>query len=72
MAASFRGMPAVCKGRRDLAILRNDGAISFDGRIHDAASSAAETLLGRNANGWQFWKYRDGRNGWVPLARMKR
>jgi len=59
------------KGTRYLASLRRDGHISFKGKLYDSPSSVARVIIGRAANGWQFWTYRSGRH-WVKLAELRR
>lgn len=60
------------KGKRFKATLRRDGRISYKKRLYDSPSAAASDAVGRNANGWHFWRYRDSRGEWVRLREMKR
>ncbi len=53
------------------AILRKDGKVRYDGRTFDSPSAAAKAALGRNANGWYFWRYKDKNGNWVPLHKLK-
>ncbi|MCO5096631.1 MAG: DUF2924 domain-containing protein [Rhodocyclaceae bacterium] len=59
------------KGERYTASLRRDGHISYKGKLYDSPSSVAKVVIGRAANGWQFWTYRKGK-AWVRLAELRR
>lgn len=63
---------AVHKGKKYKATLGRDGRITYRGRHYDSPSAAAKYILGRNANGWHFWRYRDPQGIWVRLREMKR
>jgi hypothetical protein len=69
-----RRMPlrADYKGETYRAMLRKNGTIQFGGVLYDAPSAAAIAIVKRNANGWNFWHYRVGRNNWVPLRELRR
>lgn len=58
------------KGQRYTASLRRDGHISYKGKLYDSPSSVAKVIIGRAANGWQFWTYRKGKE-WVRLAELR-
>ena len=64
------------RGERDgwiyTATLRKDGRISYDGKLYGSPSAAAKAAVGRSANGWTFWKFRDPRKGWIRLAELRR
>jgi hypothetical protein len=62
---------ATYKGKDFRASLRRDGRISFKGRIYESPSKAASIAIGRGANGWHFWRYRDEKRKWVKLVRLK-
>jgi len=49
---------ATYRGEKYLASLRRDGCISHKGTLYDSPTSAAKAIVGRAANGWQFWNYR--------------
>lgn len=62
---------ATYKGHQYTASLRKDGYISYAGEHYASPSHAARAVVGRAANGWRFWHYRAGRQGWVPLANLR-
>ncbi|HEX7357787.1 MAG TPA: DUF4357 domain-containing protein, partial [Ignavibacteriaceae bacterium] len=41
--------------------IRENKIVFISDYIFNSPSSAAVTLLGRAANGWTSWKYKDGR-----------
>jgi hypothetical protein len=53
------------------ATLRRDGHISYGRKLYESPSSLARTILGRNANGWHFWHYRNPKGEWVRLSELK-
>lgn len=53
------------------AMLLRDGRISFHGRKYDSPSMAAKAVVGRAANGWNFWLYRDDKRNWVKLRTLR-
>lgn len=57
---------------RYTATLRKDGQISYGGELFASPSMAGRAALGRNVNGWVFWKYRDGKKGWVALDTLRK
>lgn len=64
-------------GRGDPSIqatVTREGTIDVRGQIRDSPSGAAKAILGRNTNGWTYWRTRDGRrlNSYKPqLLRMQ-
>ena len=58
-------------GVRYAATRRKDGQISYAGQLFASPSMAGRAALGRNVNGWVFWKYRDGKKGWVFLNTLR-
>jgi hypothetical protein len=60
------------KGWEYFAILRKDGKVRYDGRTFDSPSAAAKAALGRSANGWSFWRYRNDKGQWVPLKELRK
>jgi hypothetical protein len=60
------------KGVRYTATLRKDGQVSYAGQLFASPSMAGRAALGRNVNGWSFWKYRDGKKGWVVLNTLRK
>jgi len=67
-----RTLRAEYKGEVYKASLRKDGRISYGGELFDTPTTAAKIIVQRRVNGWQFWKYRDPKKGWVPLAGLRR
>lgn len=63
---------ATYKGREYKAALRRNGRISYKRKLYNSPSAVAKVILGRAANGWHFWKYRNPRGQWVRLAEIKR
>ncbi len=63
---------AVYKGVTYLATLRKDGTISYKKKIYQTPTSAAKIITKRVVNGWQFWQYKNDRNEWVRLSRLKK
>lgn len=60
------------KGKRYIATLRKDGYISCGGEKFPSPTAAAYKIVGRAVNGWQFWQYRNGVKGWVPLDQIRK
>ncbi|MBN8478041.1 MAG: hypothetical protein J0L91_03660 [Burkholderiales bacterium] len=63
---------AIYKGKKYLATLRRDGRIRYAGKLYDSPSAAGRAVVGRGVIGWLFWKFRKGRDAWVPLRELKR
>jgi hypothetical protein len=59
------------KGKIYKATLRRDGHISYEWKLYESPSSLARTILGRNGNGWHFWRYRNPKGKWVRLSELK-
>jgi len=59
------------KGKLFRAALRRDGRISLKGQVYDSPSNAATAAIGRGANGWHFWRFRDEKRQWVKLLKLK-
>jgi hypothetical protein len=59
------------KGKRYRASLRRNGQISYKGKLFSSPSSVAKVILGRAANGWHFWHYRNPKGKWVRLSELK-
>lgn len=61
------------KGERYLASLRKDGYVSYGGERYASPSAAARAVVGRAANGWRFWYYKNKKGSqWVPLADFRK
>lgn len=48
------------------------GHISYAGEKYDSPTGAARAIVGRNVNGWHFWKFKNGSKGWVKLRYLKK
>ncbi len=53
------------------ATLLRDGRISYQGQKYDSPSMAAKAVVGRAANGWNFWLFRDDKRNWVKLGSLR-
>jgi hypothetical protein len=76
-AAGLRGLldrsmqlRATYKGKLYRATFRKDGKIRHAGKLYRSPSKAAAAVIGRAANGWHFWRYKDNR-AWVKLQNMR-
>ena len=58
------------KGKIYRATFRKDGKIRHAGKLYGSPSKAAAAVIGRAANGWYFWRYKDGRD-WPKLQNMR-
>lgn len=38
-----------------------EGKLVVQGQVYDSPSGAGKAVLGRNVNGWQYWRLLDGR-----------
>jgi hypothetical protein len=63
---------ATYKQQKYRATLRQDGRISYKKRLFSSPSAAAQLILGRAANGWHFWRFKNTRGQWVRLAEIKK
>jgi hypothetical protein len=62
------------KGRFVRARVRSDGSITVrgpGGRNFNSPSLAARHVLGRNANGWDFWQYERAPGEWLKLNHLR-
>ena len=59
------------KGKLRHAVVRRDGRIRYNGVIYESPSAAATGVIGRNCNGWAFWKYERAPGDWVPLDTLR-
>jgi hypothetical protein len=58
-------------GHKFKARLRKDGTIRYRHRIFRSPTAAACEATNGPCNGWSFWRYRDERNRWVPLSKLR-
>jgi hypothetical protein len=71
---SDRSIPlrAQYRGKAYRARLRPNGSIRFLKKLFESPSAAAQAIVKRPINGWDFWRYR-GRDGeWQPLKMIRR
>lgn len=62
------------KGKMIRARVRRDGSITVRGpgrRNFNSPSLAARHVLGRNANGWEFWQYERSPGEWIQLKHLR-
>lgn len=67
-----RRLKATHGGWEYSATLLKNGHIRYDREVFASPSGAAKAALGRAANGWAFWQYRDPKKGWLPLSALRR
>lgn len=67
-----RKLEAEYKGYIYAATLRKDGRISYDGVVYDSPTAAARAVVKRRVNGWNFWKFRGPKHGWIRLSELRR
>ena len=60
------------KGRQFRASLRQDGYISYRGKLFANPSAAARKACGRGMQGWSFWHYKRAGGDWPKLRDLKR
>ena len=60
------------KGKDFVAWVRGSGAVKFDGRMFNSPSSAARAAIGRNMNGWTFWRFKNADSEWVLLDTLRK
>lgn len=61
----------VYKGKTLKASVLTDGTVVFNGRRYSSPSLAAATAIGRAANGWGFWRYKNDAGKWVKLDTLR-
>lgn len=59
------------KGRDYSAVARKNGTIVYAGREYASPTASAFAIVGRNVNGWWFWRYRDNQGIWVRLDELR-
>lgn len=62
----------IYKGKTIIARVRQDGTINLNGTIFNSPSWAARSVIGRKANGWSFWRYRNEDGEWVKLDELRK
>ena len=64
-------LQATYKGTKYRATLRKDGYISYQRKLYESPTGVARVIVGRQINGWHFWRYRNTAGEWVKLAEIK-
>lgn len=61
------------KGKKFLVTLRKDGQISYKKTLYPSPTSVAKVVTGRKTiSGWHFWHYKNEKNQWVRLVKLKK
>jgi len=61
------------KGKEYKAWVRTNGGIRFKDQLYDTPTGAAKAIIERGAvNGWNFWKYKDGKGNLVKLQTLRK
>ena len=58
------------KGKVYQAKLKANGSILYEGIEYKTPSGAAQAVVGRNANGWTLWNYKNGAD-WIPISNLR-
>jgi hypothetical protein len=58
------------KGNVYQAKLKANGSILYEGTEYKTPSGAAQAVVGRNANGWTFWNYKNGAD-WISISNLR-
>lgn len=59
------------KGKVYQAKLKANASILYEGTEYKTPSGAAQAVVGRNANGWTFWNYKNG-GVWIPINNLRK
>lgn len=65
-------LKGIYKGEEYFATLRKDGTISFKNEIYKSPTGAAKVIVKRTVSGWFFWRYKNDKNVWVRLNRVRK
>jgi len=65
-------LKAKYKGKEYKATLRKDGTIGYNGKQYFSPSGVARIIVGRQMNGWHFWKYKSPDGSWKKLLELRR
>lgn len=60
------------KGTTVQATVRRDGWVSYEGDLYRSPSAAAQAVVGRSCNGWNFWSYERAPGGWARLRELRK
>lgn len=58
------------KGKVYRARLKTNAAILYEGIEYKTPSGAAQAVVGRSANGWTFWNYKNSAD-WIPISNLR-
>jgi hypothetical protein len=59
------------KGRLYRASVHRNGWVYFRGYLYRSPSIPASEICGRQANGWNFWRFERAPGDWVPLRKLR-
>lgn len=55
------------------AWIKRNGGIKFKGQIYDTPTGAAKDIIEKGAvNGWNFWRYKDGKGNLIRLKKLRK
>jgi len=61
------------KGKKYKAKVLPSGSIKINEKIYNTPTAAAKAIVDRNTvNGWNFWKYKDGKGNLVPMKTLRK
>lgn len=60
------------KGTVHKAWVCANGTIRYAGQVFSSPSWAARAVVKRNANGWNFWRFKNADGEWVKLAELRK
>uniref|UniRef100_A0A7V3E7M3 GIY-YIG nuclease family protein n=1 Tax=Ignavibacterium album TaxID=591197 RepID=A0A7V3E7M3_9BACT len=65
-------LKAKYKGITYWASIRKDGKINYNNKLYLTPTSAAKAITKRSTiSGWEFWHYKDDKNKWVCLNKLR-
>ena len=65
-------LKGIYKGEEYFATLRKDGTISYKNEIYNSPTGATKVIAKRMVSGWFFWRYKNDKNEWVRLNRVRK
>ncbi len=60
------------KGKLHKAVVRQNGTIRYKGKVYNSPSLAAQSVRGKDSNGWIWWKYERAPGDWVMLDELRK
>jgi len=60
------------KGKTYRAHIHKDGSISYNGKIYNSPSSAADAVTKGSTDGWHAWKYERAPGEWVFIDNLRK